>query len=309
MRRILASALALTVGLMASAQENSAAVPPAKSVSPPSPAAADAKSAAPAKSEDASPRAGASKSLAEAPKPPEWTLNAADVRDWRGLAKRLQVMGEADLQPNAAVWKSLSPGAQGAFKRLSRDVKADPIDQRVALNALNVWLDDKNAAAVVGLRAENVRDAELQALLKKAERTNEESHRLNRVLLDVMFPLEVVAAPAPISSGKSTEVTKNDAGNVSRYPPNRLPEVTLSLTVPGLRGRVNVFLPDEQTLVFRADEPVTIKVPNNGLLRYAVSGDDYDQPFPREVTWNPDEDVKNGVVARKLPLLRTRPGR
>ena len=49
----------------------------------------------------------------------------------------------------------------------------------------------------------------------------------------------------------------------------------------------------------------TLKVPNDGSLRFAIPGDGYDEPFPRTITWT-DDDVKNGVVEKKLPILRGR---
>jgi hypothetical protein len=58
-------------------------------------------------------------------------------------------------------------------------------------------------------------------------------------------------------------------------------------------------------LVFNGEKPVTIKAPNEGSLRFAVAGDGYDVPFPRTITWT-DDDVKNGVVEKKLSILKGR---
>jgi len=295
MSRIVFATAALAVAFASSglAQDTSRSAP-AKSdaVKPPSPSAADAKTNSQPQSSDqakASPPAAAT-----APDPN--SLANADIRDFRLLARRLEVMGEADLFPTAAVWRSFTVGAKAAAKRVAHASSADAIDQRVVLNALNAWLETRNAATETLLRPDYVRDAELQLLLGKTELSAAETYRRNRLLIELMFPLEVAHRQGPSASG--------DSAVVSRYPPNRLPEVTLSLSVPGLRGRINVFLPGDKTLTFRGDQPVTIKTPNDGTLRYAITGDDYDQPFSREITWNPD-DVKNGVVERTLPLLKS----
>jgi hypothetical protein len=224
-------------------------------------------------------------------------LRPADVRDWKGFARRLEVMGEADLLPTSAVWKSLSADAKAATKRIARAGTPDAADQRVLLESVNAWIAGKSGASDATLKAENIRDLEIQSLLKKPNATLAEIQRLNRLFVETMFPLELVQQPL--------QVATNEGANVSRYPPNHLPEVTLSLTVPNLRGRLKLFLPNQETLVVSGEKPVTIKVPNDGLLRFAIPGDEYDQPFPRTVDWT-DDDVKNGVVEKSLPLLKGR---
>jgi hypothetical protein len=286
----------LAVGSNAVGQEAAKSEPPKKApINAPSPAPADAKSALDVKpSLEAKTESAPSQTKDSVP---AHAVALADVRDWRGLAKRLEVMGEAELLPTAAVWKGVPADAKAAVKRLARAAQPDAADQRVLLDALNAWVAAKNSAADAALKPENVRDVELQSLLKKAALAPEESRRLNRLLVDFMFPLELAQRPMLVAGA--------DAGATSRYPPNRLPEVTLSLSVPRLRGRLNVFLPNGRTLVFNGDKPVTVKAPNDGVLRFAIAGDGYDQPFSREVTWNP-ADVKDGVVERTLGLFGAR---
>jgi hypothetical protein len=226
------------------------------------------------------------------------SLSQADVRDWRGLAKRLEVMGEADLLPTSAVWKNLSTEAKAAAKRISKASDPAAADRKLVIDALNVWIAGTNSAADAAIKAGNVRDAEAHALLKKPLPTAVESRRLHRLLVEGMFPFEVTQQPSVIAM---TEGNRPE-GNVSAYPPNRPQEVTLKLSVPRLKGRLNVFLPNEEALTFRGDAPVTIKAPNTGAFRYALTGDGYETPFSRTITWNPDEDVKNGVVERTLSL-------
>jgi hypothetical protein len=296
MRSILAAVtgLMLAVGSNAVGQDSPPKSEPQKKapITTPSPTAADAKPANDLKAPtDPSAKAAPKQ---DQPTADVYVVALADVRDWRGLAKRLEVMGEAELLPTAAVWRAFAADAKAAVKRLARAAQSDPSDQRVVLDALNAWIAARTSAADAALRADNVRDVELQALLKKAELVPAESRRLNRLLVDSMFPLELAQRPLLIAG--------SDAGATSRYPPNRRPEVTLSLTVPRLRGRLNVFLPDGQTLTFIGDKPVTVKAPNDGVLRFAITGDGYDRPFAREITWNPDE-VKDGVVERTLGLF------
>ena len=57
--------------------------------------------------------------------------------------------------------------------------------------------------------------------------------------------------------------------------------------------------------MFTGEDKVTLKAPNDGKLRFAISGDEYEEPFPRTITWT-DDDVKNGVVERSLPLVKGR---
>jgi hypothetical protein len=225
------------------------------------------------------------------------SLTMGDVRNWKGLAKRLEVLGEADLPPTSAVWKGLTSAAKEATKRLAAAAAPDAADQRVVLDALNSWIAAKSSAADAGIKPENVRDAEAQALLKKTSLDAAETKRLHRLLVESMFPFELAQQPM--------RVADDEGATVRRYPPNHVPEVTLSLTVPNLRGRLAVFLSNRETLVFSGEKPVTIKVPNDGTLRFAVTGDGYAEPFPRSITWT-DDDVKNGVVERKLQLLKGR---
>lgn len=224
------------------------------------------------------------------------SLAVADVRNWKGLAKRLEVMGEADLLPTSAVWKAFSPAAKEATKRIARDAAPAAADQKIVLDAINVWIVAKSSAADAALKSDNVRDPEMQALPKKPSLDAVETQRLHRLLVESMFPLELAQQPVMVA-GKE--------GEVRRYPPNRLPEVTLSLTVPNLRGRLKMFLPNQETVVFNGEKPLTIKTPNDGSLRFAIPGDGYEEPFPRTITWTED-DVKNGVVEKKLPILKGR---
>jgi hypothetical protein len=237
----------------------------------------------------------ASAADAKQPSPPVQSadsakLAAADVRNWKGFAKRLEVMGEADLLPTSAVWKAFSSEAKAATKRIAASATPATADQRTVLDGVNAWITGKTDAS---LTAENFRDPAISALLKKADPSTSDVHRLHRLIVDSMFPFEL-AQPVMVADG-----------NVSRYPPNHMPEVTLSLKVPNLRGRLKMFLPNQETLVFSGEAPLTIKVPNDGKLRFAIPGDEYDEPFPRTVEWT-DDQVKNGVVERTLPLLKGR---
>jgi hypothetical protein len=224
------------------------------------------------------------------------SLVVADVRNWKGLAKRLKVMGEADLLPTSAVWKAFLPAAREATKRIARDAAPAAADQKIVLDALNAWIAAKTSAVDASLKPEYVRDPEIHALLKKPSLDVGEMQRLHRLIVESMFPLELAQQPVMVAAKE---------GEVRRYPPNRLPEVTLSLTVPNLRGRLKMFLPNQETLVFNGENPLTLKVPNDGSLRFAIPGDGYDEPFPRTITWT-DDNVKNGVVEKKLPILKGR---
>jgi len=232
------------------------------------------------------------------------SLSQTDVRDWRGLSKRLEVMGEADLLPTSAVWKNLSTEAKAAVKRISKASDPSAADRKLVLDALNAWIAGTNSAAEATIKSGNVRDAEAHVLLKKPLPTAAESRRLHRLLIEGMFPFEMTQQPSVIAM---TEGNRPDA-NVSAYPPNRLQEVTLQLSVPRLKGRLNVFLPNDEPLTFRGDAPLKVKVPNTGAFRYALTGDGYETPFSRTITWNPDDDVKNGVVERTLSLAARRTG-
>jgi len=273
----LTAAVMLAFGTVTVAQESAKTAPPKSlPVTAPSPTAADAKPGQAPSAAAVDPT----------------SLTTTDVHNWKGLARRLEVMGEADLLPTSVVWKSFSPETKAATKRLSQGGAPAVADQRLVLDGINAWISSKRDAT---LTPENTRDPEIQALLKKSDLTAGDLRRLHRLIVDSMFPFEISSSSFMVADG----------GNTSRYPPNHLQEVTLSLSVPNLRGRLRVFLPNQETLVFAGEDKVTLKAPNDGKLRFAISGDEYEEPFPRTITWT-DDDVKNGVVERTLPLVKGR---
>lgn len=223
------------------------------------------------------------------------SLAAADVRDWRSLAKRLEVMGEAELPPVAAVWKAMPAEAKAAAKRLARTATGEAADQKTVLDSLNGWIAGRTSAADSGIKADDLRDAEIRTLLKLTKPEPAESRRLHRLLVDSMFPFELKQQIPLLVADKSERTT-------SAYPPKTPAEVTLRLAVPRLKGRLNVFFGNEETLVFSGDKPLELKVPNTGSLRYRLTGDGYDAPFGRSITWS-DDDVKNGVVEKPLSIF------
>jgi len=230
---------------------------------------------------------------------PADSLVAPDVRDWRGLAKRLEVMGEAELPPVSAIWKSMSAEAKAATKRIAKATTAEAADQRIVLEALNGWIAGRTSAVDAAVKPDNVRDAEILSLLKLTKPEPAETRRLHRLLVDSMFPFELKQQTPMLVADRSEKST-------SAYPPKTPAEVTLRLSVPRLKGRLNVFFGSE-ALVFSGDKPLEMKVPNTGSVRYRLTGDGYDAPFGRTIRWT-DDDVKNGVVERTLSMSVGRNG-
>lgn len=279
------------------------AATPGKSVAVPNAAISDDKRKAADAKQTPTPREATP--LPTAPVPT--VLAARDVRTWNELAKRLQVLGEANLRPVAGLWSQLREPARTAARNLAKGPEQDA-DRDTLSAALNQLLRLKDTAKSFGFTPDDLRDFEAKFLLERlALISDAEGRRLNRLLFETAFPFEVASQPPE---------PRLAAGDRQLYPPtgnpttaNAVPaaptvseNVTLDISLPQLRGKLLAVFETGNRVLFDRDAPQRLTVPNRGSLRFRFPGDDVNPMYGRTLTWDASKVVAGTVLPAQVRL-------
>ena len=160
-------------------------------------------------------------SRAEAP-----LLSTSDIWDWPGFCSKLYEQREREKTPAARIWALLPAGAQQSLEAIAKGTEAEGGGRRpllVALNALLKRPDFYERESFDGVYVPLEGEELLARLTEKGEVPDEETLRLNRLLLEAAFPQQLEKA-----QGLPDSITMQASDNYFNLAPGETRPVTLT---------------------------------------------------------------------------------